>query len=86
MQTKILYWSRGKRDFLYIRSATIRASKVLLGACGRVRAQSRSFHGKHCNTRCFFYKKPSEGPSSKSFLFIVWNTMFLVLNVSYFVS
>ena len=27
----------------------------------------------------FFYKKSSEGPSSKSFLFIVWNTMFLVL-------
>ena len=32
MQTKILYWWCGERDFLYIRSATIRASKVLLGA------------------------------------------------------
>ena len=39
------------------------------------------------NTR-FFYKKHGEGPSSKSFLFIyiVWNTVLLVLNVSYLVS
>ena len=45
MQTKILYWWHGERDFLYI---IIRASKVLLGACGQAWAQSRSFHGKHC--------------------------------------
>ena len=47
MQTKIFYWWRGERDFLYIRSVTISASKVHLGACGRAQAQSRSFHGKH---------------------------------------
>ena len=57
MQTKILYWSRDERDFLYIRSSTIRASKVLLGACGRARAQSRSFHGKHWVVEYRMYAK-----------------------------
>ena len=31
----------------------------------------------------FFYKKPCEGPSSKSFLFLAKNCMFLVPKVSY---
>ena len=34
----------------------------------------------------FLYKKPGEWLSFKSFLFIVWNAIFLVLNVSYLVS
>ena len=38
------------------------------------------------STRFFFYKKPGEGPSSKSFLFLAKNCMFLVPKVSYLVS
>ena len=34
----------------------------------------------------FFYKKPGEGLSSKSFLFLAKNCMFLVPKVSYLVS
>ena len=34
----------------------------------------------------FFYKKPGEGPSSKSFLFLAKNCVFLVPKVSYLVS
>ena len=34
----------------------------------------------------FFYKKPGEGPSSKSFLILAKNCMFLVPKVSYLVS
>ena len=33
-----------------------------------------------------FYKKPGEGPSSKSFLFLAKNCIFLIPKYSYLVS